>query len=132
MIVYEQNPVGRGFVDPAQANKDVEIPAPQLELANSRLSKLGEHCEVAGWGPIAKHWLPRRALCGTPDQKWRESRWPLRPLDFDFRYYSSAHVGLRKEGFLRGDERVRITGVDPREDIEFRITWNCNYTFRDR
>ncbi|WP_044985821.1 DUF2169 family type VI secretion system accessory protein [Sorangium cellulosum] len=65
----------------------------------------------AGFGPIAGHWAPRRALLSrgeAPD--------PLAPdLDgsFDFRYFHAAPADQQIER-LRGDEWIFLQGLHPR------------------
>jgi len=118
-IVFEQNPVGRGFAHPRYSDRQHSIAAPQIELPHEPIKEFGKTYEPAGFGPIAKHWLPRRTLCGTADQHWKETRWPLRPLDFDFRYYNSAPASLIYPGYLQGDEPVQLTGLHPDGDICF-------------
>ncbi len=117
----EQNPVGRGFVNPKAIERDAVVPAPQIESPGDPIRDFGRAYEVAGFGPVAKAWLPRRTLCGTADAEWQRTRWPLRPKDFDFHYYNCAPPGLRYDGFLRGDEPVRLEGLSPGGEIRFRL-----------
>lgn len=119
--IYEQNPVGRGFTSPRDADQSSKIPAPQIETPGQPIVEFGKTHPPAGLGPIAKHWLPRRSLCGTADEHWKQTRWPLRPLDFDFRYYNSASDGLVYPGFLRGNEDVLLTGFSPAGPVEFSL-----------
>ncbi len=112
-VVFEQNPVGRGFAHPRYADPRQTFAAPQIELSHQPIIEFGRTYEPAGFGPIAKHWLPRRELSGTADQHWKDTRWPLRPLDFDFCYYNSAPPSLVYPGYLHGDEPVQLTGLHP-------------------
>lgn len=120
-VVFEENPVGRGFADPKHADRQQQIPAPQIELADEPIRQFGKAYRPAGWGPIAKHWLPRRNLCGTADDAWKATRWPMRPVDFDFKYYQSAPTGLIYPGYLRGDEAIRLVGLQPHHEVTFRL-----------
>ena len=120
-VCFEENPVGRGFADSKHADRDQLIPAPQFELPSEPINRFGKLYRPAGWGPIAKHWLPRRNLCGTADDAWKASRWPLRPLDFDFRYYQSAPSGLIYPGYLQGNEKIHLSGLHPHRDINSRL-----------
>ncbi len=120
-IRYEQNPVGRGFVDIDRLDRKTRVPAPQLEFLDEPIRQINRAYRPAGFAPIAKHCLPRRALCGTPDERWRFERWPLRPADFDFHYYNSASAGLRYEGYFRGDEEVVLEGLSPKGLLPFRL-----------
>ena len=114
---FEQNPVGRGYCN--FANRRTPICAPQIENLDEPISQIDRPYRPAGFGPIAKHWLPRRLLCGTADQNWKENRWPLRPLDFDFNYYNSASEGLVYPGYLVGNENVLLTGQSHEGPIAF-------------
>lgn len=120
-VVFEQNPVGRGFAHPRYADRQQPISAPQIELPHEPITRFGKTYEPAGFGPIAKHWLPRRTLCGTADEQWKETRWPMRPLDFDFRYYNCAPAPLVYPGYLRGDEEVRLEGLSPAGVLHFQL-----------
>ena len=120
-VRYEPNPVGRGFVDLRRIGRDTFIPAPQVELPDEPIRGLDRQYQPAGFGPVAKHCLPRRRLCGTPDEKWKAERWPRRPLDFDFTYYNCASDGLRYHGMLKGDENVVLDGLAAEGQIAFRL-----------
>ena len=118
---FEPNPVGLGFVPSAVRDLPASIPAPQIEAPDEPITRFRQEYQPAGLGPIAKHWTPRRHLCGTADDAWKEERWPMRPVDFDFRYYNSAPEGLVYPGFLTGDEDVLLIGLSPDGPIEFRL-----------
>jgi len=49
-IVFEQNPVGRGFAHPRYADRQQPIAAPQIELANQPITQFGKAYEPAGLG----------------------------------------------------------------------------------
>lgn len=118
---YELNPVGRGFVDLRHRDRKDPVPAPQIETLDEPIRAIDHPYRPAGFGPIPKHCLPRRSRCGTPDAKWIDERWPLRPLDFDFNYYNCASEGLRYEGFLQGNELVVLTNLTQHGDLRFQL-----------
>lgn len=120
-VTCEFNPVGRGFVNLKKLSSRQPILAPQIEAVSQSISELGCEYQPVGLGPIAKHWLPRREQCGTADEQWKENRWPMRPLDFDFRYYNSAPAPLVYPGYLRGDEEVRLEGLSPNGALLFQL-----------
>jgi hypothetical protein len=126
-VRYELNPVGRGFTDTSLLKRDEEVPAPQVEDPNDPIRELERTYRPAGFGPSAKHCLPRRQLCGTADETWKAERWPLRPRDFDFNYYNSAPAGLRYDGFLHGREEVAVVGCSPHGPIRFALP-GCEVT----
>lgn len=121
VIPFEPNPVGLGFVLAKHLDRTQCIPAPQIEDPANPILELGKRYQPAGVGPIAKHWLPRRALCGTADEKWKENRWPLRPRDFDFHYYNSAPPEQVYSGFLIGNEDVLVEGCSAFGPIHFTL-----------
>jgi hypothetical protein len=92
--VWEENPAGVGFFNARQSSSEPQE-APQVEFPNDPVHTPGKTHRPAGIGAVAKHWLPRRNLCGTADGTWLNSRWPLRPLDFTPEYYQSAPVDQR-------------------------------------
>lgn len=119
--VYERNPVGTGFLKESPKDRDRTIVAPQIEDPGDPIGAPGRDYRPAGFGPIAKHWFPRRTLCGTADAKWKDERWPLRPKDFDFRYYNSASDGMVYPGYLTGREDVCISGCTAHGPVRFRL-----------
>ena len=121
VYTYDKNRVGLGFNSVAAADPSELIPAPQIEDPKNPVLNFGQEYEPAGFGPIPKHCMPRRQLCGTADEDWKRERWPRRPLDFDFRYYNCAPRGQIYPGFLRGDEDVWLTGLSPDGPIEFTL-----------
>ncbi|MBM4356857.1 MAG: DUF2169 domain-containing protein [Deltaproteobacteria bacterium] len=68
---------------------------------------------LLGFAPIAEASPSRRAALGTFDDAWLKTRWPYFPADFDWNTHQAAPVDQRVEGYLRGDERVRIEGLRP-------------------
>ena len=119
-LAYEENPVGLGYVSNLDICND-RVRAPQIEELHDPIRGLGKRHVPAGLGPIAKHWMPRRALCGTADENWKQQRWPMRPTDFDFDYYNSASNELTYPGLLNGDECVSLYGLSQRGKIEFSL-----------
>lgn len=119
--VFEENPVGVGFANPKFADTSLPIRAPQIEFPDDPVTQIGVIHRPAGCGPIAKHWLPRRNRCGTADAKWKESRWPMRPTDFDFGYYQCAPNGLRYRGYINGNEKVEICGCSVQGKKTFQL-----------
>jgi hypothetical protein len=109
---YEQNPAGKGFMTEAVANDLGSWPAPQIGLlAEFMAASPFEPMAVHGTMPIAKSWLPRRAVAGTFDTAWERDRHPRMPLDYDLGFWNTAPMRLQLDPFLQGDELIEITGV---------------------
>jgi hypothetical protein len=113
-----RNPVGRGRVkDPAQLEGQL---APQIEDPQSRIRSPGKGLP-AGVGAIGRHWMPRRQYAGTADQRWKEERMPLLPLDFDDRFNQVAAPGLTASAFLHGGEPVSVEGMFSTGPLQFNL-----------
>jgi hypothetical protein len=124
-VAYQQNPVGRGYVDVAAADKSRPIVAPNLLTPDFAPPALGGDYPVEGFSALHKSWLPRRARAGTFDETWRATRHPKVPEDFDFGFYNSAHPDLIYPEFVAGGEEVLLSRLHPdHEVIRFRLPTN--------
>lgn len=112
----ERNPVGRGiYVDP-----DGQL-LPNIEDPQRLIASPQHKPPPQGFGPIARHWMPRRGLAGTYDQAWVENRAPLWPPDFDPMFFLAASPGLQAVPHLRGGEDVALVGVHPDGPLRFTL-----------
>ncbi|EYF01094.1 DUF2169 family type VI secretion system accessory protein [Chondromyces apiculatus] len=118
---FAQNPLGRGYVPEGKTPTDVTVEAPRIESPEAPVTELGQVLAPEGLGPIPRAWMPRRACAGTYDQAWREERWPRAPLDFDYRFYNSAHPDLVYPGYLRGNEVVVLENLHPDGQLAFTL-----------
>lgn len=113
--VHEYNPVGKGVcVKPSDLDG---CPAHCIE--HSRNSSTERY--PAGYGAIASSWQPRRALAGTYDSVWSESRKPLLPQDYDVRFALSAPEDQRPPLWLKGGEAVVIENMTPESLLQFKL-----------
>ncbi|MDN3526198.1 DUF2169 domain-containing protein [Halomonas sabkhae] len=126
-LCYPQNPVGCGWLPrrgdyrrvareaarywKPELESYIRLPAPQLEHPDWRVRSPFDRVPPAGAGPIAPWWTPRVECQGTHDKYWHEQRRPLRPLDFDERFYQSAPPALVSARYLRGDEWLTLTNA---------------------
>lgn len=125
-VAYQRNPVGRGYVDVASADRTKPIPAPSLLTPDFAPPTLGGEYPVEGFGPMHKAWLPRREKAGTFDETWRATRHPLLPDDFDPGFYQCAHPDLVYPGFVEGGEEVRLERLHPdHEIVRFKLPKNA-------
>ncbi|MGB1013586.1 MAG: DUF2169 family type VI secretion system accessory protein [Nannocystaceae bacterium] len=106
-----RNPIGTGYA--RQATRRIGMPAPNVVTVGGSLTN------PSGFGPVARHWMPRRSYAGTYDAKWEESRAPLLPTDYDARFEQCAPENQQAK--LRGGERVRIKNMTPDGLLEFTL-----------
>lgn len=81
----------------------------------------GTSSPVAGFGPIAGHWSPRRELAGTYDEKWQKEKRPLLPDDFNDAWFQSAPKDQITSRFLHGGETVELTNLTPSGSLTFQL-----------
>ncbi len=114
-IHAERNPVGTGLVPVEGAFlPNIRNPRESAERPNVKLP-------VAGFGPIAGHWSPRRELTGTYDEKWQRDKRPLLPDDFQDAWFQAAPKDQITSGFLHGGETVELTNLTPTGSLTFQL-----------
>jgi hypothetical protein len=114
-----RNPVGAGFCADAERAEGKRLP--NLEDPRHLVRHPDDRPPPAGFGFIARHWMPRRALAGTYDAAWEAERKPLLPRDFDRRFHHAAHPDLIAPRHFEGGEPVRIEGASKSGPIELRV-----------
>lgn len=112
-----RNPVGRGFAKNRAAL--VGQPAPPIEDPRAPLSS--KNPAPACFGAVRGEWAQRLQYAGTYDDSWRRKRAPLRPVDFDPRFYHLAPPDLWTDVPLAGDEPVEVTGTSAAPVWRFRL-----------
>src|SRR5690606_24551488 len=80
-LVSEHNPVGRGLF--AREREAIGQLLPNLEDPQAPITSFADRPLPVGFGPIARHWRPRREYGGTYDEIWEQNRAPLWPKDVD-------------------------------------------------
>jgi hypothetical protein len=113
-----RNPVGTGF---RAGGFEDGLRLPNLEDPRARIRTPGDRPAPVGIGFTAPHWHPRSSLAGTYDARWVEERSPLLPADFNRSHFNAASAGLVANGYLRGDERVSVTGMTSTGRLEFSL-----------
>ncbi len=108
--VFDANPVGRGFRPAARWPE--HTPGPQTEATHAPIASAHGRYAPMAFGPLGRHWLPRRSHAGTYDDAWRERRYPFLPEDFDPRYFQAAPEDQQLPA-LRGGETVRLLNLCP-------------------
>lgn len=77
------NPVGVGFAGPETLSQMPGQPMPMLEAIDDPVTRPDGRHRAQAFGPIGRHWMPRRAFSGTYDDHWRREVFPFLPEDFD-------------------------------------------------
>lgn len=110
-----ENPAGIGFATTKSLDSVDTWPAAQIgELGEFMAGgDPSQPMSVRGFGPIAKSWLPRRAVAGTFDGTWERTRHPRMPLDYDLGFWNAAPTPLQIRPYLSGDEVITLSGLRP-------------------
>jgi len=108
--LYEQNPVGTGFV--TKPEHRLGMPMPNIEWP-------GKDFETApaGFGAVCSYWQPRRAFQGTYDDAWMKTQKPLLPVDYDPHALQCAPRDQQTNGHLRGGEAFAMTNMHPSRPV---------------
>lgn len=82
------NPVGRGFTSDVRMLDDRWMPV--TEEVERPITGPRQDWRPMSFGPIGRHWWPRRQYAGTYDDAWTRSRAPFWPDDFAPRFFQAA------------------------------------------
>ena len=118
----DRNPVGMGLF--ASERDALGRPLPNFENPGQLLATANDRPAPWGFGPIARHWQPRRSYAGTYDERWEALRLPLWPKDLDERFFHAAPQDLRASPYLQGGEPVTIAGMSPDGPLTFELPRN--------
>ncbi|MBI3776150.1 MAG: DUF2169 domain-containing protein [Gammaproteobacteria bacterium] len=113
-----RNPVGKGYLQ----SKEIDgAPLPNIEDPLKLIDHWKMRPAPAGFGVIARNWLPRMHFAGTYDSRWQNERAPLLPHDFDARYFNAASPELVVAPQLKGGEVVQLTNVSQNPNTSFSL-----------
>lgn len=121
-LVDPRNPIGSNLIDPDFTPADKTYPAPQIDSEAHPISL--DHKRPAlpqGFGPMAPWWQARQRFAGTYDDAWKAQTEPRLPEDFDYRFYQCAHPNLILPDYLNGGDIVRLEGLTPNGQLQFRL-----------
>ena len=111
--IDDRNPVGVGFA--VRTATLINQAAHSIEYPSGDPAQRGP----AGFGPVDAAWMPRRALAGTYDQRWSQSKRPLLPDDYDPRFAMGAPADQQLAQPLAGGERVVLTNLTREGSLAF-------------
>lgn len=119
--VDERNPLGCGFVTDEWLRRtgSPRCRAPQIEWPDQPFTGQPDYAP-AGFGAVARSWLPRRHLAGTHDDDWKAHRWPRLPLDHDYAYWNCAPAD-QQIPYPVGGERIVLHHLHRAPRVEFRL-----------
>jgi hypothetical protein len=126
-----RNPVGLGLYGGGSEGEMLGQPVPNLDDPRQPLTRLGQEPPPVGFGAIAPHWWPRAGYVGTYDERWRTTRAPFLPEDFDPHYFQTASPGLSFDQPLQGGEPVSLHGLHPDGPRQFSLP-RCRLNVRAR
>lgn len=113
---YEANPSGTGFSLDHHAKTDTPDGPQWLSGGHADLRSGG----LVGLGPVARFWSDRARHAGIYDDAWKAAQQGHAAFDygrdFDWRFFHSAHPGLRASPAFKGDESIRLAGLLPMQD----------------
>ncbi|HTV78594.1 MAG TPA: DUF2169 domain-containing protein, partial [Steroidobacteraceae bacterium] len=109
---YMANPSGRGFHKHLISQWLEGSPLPNTEEPGQPVIQPDGSYRPMSFGPVGRHWDPRRAFAGTYDQAWLDHRFPFLPADFDEQYYQSAPLDQQLPRPL-GEQTVRLMNLTP-------------------
>lgn len=126
---FEANPAGLGY------HPDPKAPryGPRLTYADDDWLGPKSTPRPAGFGPIARQWLPRAELAGTFDTDWMQLRAPLMPKDHNTEWRHAAPTDQRYDGLVQGGETVRFNNVKDAIDFTLpQISFHVESHFRGK
>jgi uncharacterized protein YjbI with pentapeptide repeats len=101
---FDANPIGRGH--PAEEGG----PLPNLEAPGGLLRSMRDAPPPTLTTPVPATWKLRSRHVGTYDERWRQTRWPYFPDDFDWRHFNAATEAWQIP-YPQGDEAFWIQGM---------------------
>ena len=106
---YDANPIGLGVRTPE---------LPNIESADQPLRTPRDRPAPAGFGPINPEWPQRSSKRGKEyGELWRKTRAPFFSNDFDWTFFNAAPSDQQLEGFLNGDEELRIQNLNREHSV---------------
>jgi hypothetical protein len=109
---YMANPSGRGFHKHMIPEWLHASPLPNTEELHQSVSAPDGEYRPMAFGPLGRHWDPRRKYAGTYDQRWLDEVSPFLPADFDELYYQAAPADQHIPP-TNGEQSVTLLNLTP-------------------
>jgi uncharacterized protein YjbI with pentapeptide repeats len=113
---FPANPTGKGHGTTVQGKGSAHW-LPNIESPDRLARDPTTAREPAGFGPIPRTWPQRARNLGSCKGSYLKERWPWYPADFDWAYFNAAPPDQRLEGYLRGDEILRLENLHPAHGV---------------
>lgn len=114
--LYLANPLGQGYDATRRINAGEMVKLPNLEYPGHPILHPNQEEPPAGFVPADINW-PGHGPGGTYDDFWRKHCSPAVPHDYDWRAYNVAPVDQRLSGYFRGDEAIKLTGLNAEHPV---------------
>jgi len=101
-----RNPVGTGYCATHSREALDGVALPNFEDPKRLIESWKDKPTPQGFGFIGRSWSPRVAHAGTYDKDWQQTRMPILPSDFDYRFFNAACPDLIAPNYLCGGEPV--------------------------
>jgi uncharacterized protein YjbI with pentapeptide repeats len=110
---FDFNRDGKGHHEnEPDAKQDIaDHPVPNILEPNTLLSSMNQPIKPVGFGPHRYNAAVRMSMIGTYDDEWLQHRWPWVPDDFQWNFFNSAPYDQQVEGYLKGDESLKILNL---------------------
>jgi len=105
------NPVGRGSGARELYEAGHKAPLPNLEDPARPILAIDDAPPPAWFGPYPPDAPARKKYLGTYDRAYMKTHFPGYPADFDTRYFLTAPADQQIDGYFRGDEPIRVSGM---------------------
>lgn len=109
---YFANPIGTGYSSDPAADVVDGMALPATESFHDRVTSPNGAYRPLAFGPIGRHWDPRRKHAGNYGASWRAEAFPFLPDDFDEAFFQAAPPD-QQIAFPRGGEAVALHHLVP-------------------
>lgn len=116
-VGFKKNPAGKGHAQVQTDDRKKMHPLPNLEHPDRLIRSKSDRPDPACFGPLGRMWEERFAKVGSYKGNWKDIRFPAVAEDFDWRHFNAAPSDMQVEGYLRGDEEIRLENLRPAESL---------------
>ena len=106
-----RNPIGTGFRASTSESSLEGVRLPNFENPQALIGDWRDRPAPHGLGYTGRSWAPRIGFAGTYDDRWRRTRMPILPEDFDYRFFNAAPEGMMCADRFVGGEPVEIVNL---------------------